>query len=437
MTPFAETLAKYLRAGYPAISVATFEEERLLRDLSELRAMEWTFASWSSARGWRDASGQPMQNMGGATTAQAILNIGQLRKKTVAVFFDLHTQFTLEPDSLRAVRDALELAKSGLRPMLLCSPFSTVPTELQKDVALLDYPLPTPAQLRDLIPELLQAIKSAASKRGANARPVPTSLGEDVITSMVTAARGLTWNEAENAFSLAIMTAEPAQMASIVHREKTSLVRKQGLLELIEPRVTLADVGGLDPLKGWFLELGELIERAQAALAWGFLPEDLPKGVLLTGIPGTGKSLLAAAVAAQWGLPLLRLDMSLILDSRVGMSESQMRQALRLAEAMSPCLLHIDELDTAVAGAGSDSTGVTTRIVGQLLTWLQDRGVITDGLPSPVFVLATTNHPDRLPAALMRPGRFDGRWFVDLPTRPERRAVASIHLSKRRQQIDE
>src|SRR2546425_11109475 len=320
--------------------------------------------------------------------------------------------------------------------MLLCSPYSTLPLELEKDVALLDYALPTSGQLRDLIPELLKGIKQAATRAGSTQRTFP-DVEEGVIETMINAARGLTWNEAESAFSLAIMTAVPGAMAGTIQREKTSLVRKQGLLELIEPRLTLDAVGGLDPLKEWLLEQGALIKYAAEALAWGFVPEDLPKGALLTGLPGTGKSLIARAAAATWGLPLLRLDMSRILGSLVGQSENRMRDALRLAEAMAPCVLHCDEIEKALAGSATNTSGVSTRIVGQLLTCLQERGVGPDGLPSPVYVIATANNPDSLPAPLLRPGRFDGRWFVDLPQSFERRVVAQIHLAKRRQSLVE
>ena len=436
MTQFATTLSDYIRAGYPAIAVTTHEEERLLRDLQTLKDVGWSFASWSAVRGWRDPEGKAIQGTtAGATAPTAVLEIQKLLKKTVAVFFDLQTHFVTEPDTIRAIRDALEIAKSSFRPMLLCSPYSTLPLELEKDVALLDYALPMSTQLRELIPELLKSIKQAATRASGTQRAYPTDLEEGVIETMINAARGLTWNEAESAFSLAIMTAVPDTMPTVVQREKTSLVRKQGLLELIEPKLTLDAVGGLDPLKEWLIEQGALIKHAAEALAWGFVPEDLPKGALLTGLPGTGKSLIARAAAATWGLPLLRLDMSRILGSLVGQSENRMRDALRLAEAMAPCVLHCDEIEKALAGAGTDTSGVSTRIVGQLLTWLQERGVGADGLPSPVYVIATANNPDSLPAPLLRPGRFDGRWFVDLPQSFERRVVAQIHLVKRRQSI--
>src|SRR6266571_2815523 len=403
MTQFATTLSDYIKAGYPAIAVTTHEEERLLRDLQTLKDIGWSFASWSGVRGWRDPEGKAIQGTtAGATAPTAVLEIQKLQKKTVAVFFDLQTHFVIEPDTIRAIRDALEIAKSSFRPMLLCSPYSTLPLELEKDVALLDYALPTSGQLRDLIPELLKSIKQAATRAGSTQRTYPTDLEEGVIETMINAARGLTWNEAESAFSLAIMTAVPDTMPSVVQREKTSLVRKQGLLELIEPKLTLDAVGGLDPLKEWLLEQGALIKHA---------------------------------AEATWGLPLLRLDMSRILGSLVGQSENRMRDALRLAEAMAPCVLHCDEIAMALAGAGTDTSGVATRIVGQLLTWLQERGVGADGLPSPVYVIATANNPDSLPAPLLRPGRFDGRWFVDLPQSFERRVVAQIHLVKRRQSI--
>jgi SpoVK/Ycf46/Vps4 family AAA+-type ATPase len=158
--------------------------------------------------------------------------------------------------------------------------------------------------------------------------------------------------------------------------------------------------------------------------------------MLLVGIPGTGKSLLARAVAGQWGLPLLRMDLSGLLGSLVGQSESQVRQAIQLASAMAPCVLHIDEIEKALAGAdGAHDSGVMAHIVGLLLTWLQERTLGRDTAQAPVFVVATANRIDRLPPELYRPGRFDRTWFLDLGGPAERAQVLRIHLAKRRQRL--
>jgi SpoVK/Ycf46/Vps4 family AAA+-type ATPase len=159
--------------------------------------------------------------------------------------------------------------------------------------------------------------------------------------------------------------------------------------------------------------------------------------VLLLGVPGTGKSLLARAIAGSWGLPLLRLEMARVLGSLVGQSEARTQGALRLAEAMAPCVLHVDEIEKTLAGAGAGhlDSGVTSRVVGSLLTWLQERGLGPDGAPAPVFVVATANRVEQLPPELFRPGRFDQVFFLDLPEPSERAAVIEIHLRGRKQSL--
>jgi SpoVK/Ycf46/Vps4 family AAA+-type ATPase len=226
-------------------------------------------------------------------------------------------------------------------------------------------------------------------------------------------------------------------MPATVQHEKTALVRKSGLLDVLAPAETLDAVGGLAPLKRWVAGQGALLGRAAEALTWGFVPRDLPKGVLLLGVPGTGKSLLARAIAGSWGLPLLRLEMARVLGSLVGQSEGRTQGALRLAEAMAPCVLHVDEIEKTLAGAGAGhlDSGVTSRVVGSLLTWLQERGVGRDGAPAPVFVVATANRVEALPPELFRPGRFDQVFFLDLPDPAERAAILAIHLRARRQTI--
>jgi ATPase family associated with various cellular activities (AAA) len=422
LSPFAETLHRYLRAGYPALAVITHEEERLLTDLRTLREARWPFVTWTMSKGWADADGS-LLNKGLGDPLRAVQVLGDLPERTLAVFFDIHPYLGQVPELVRAVRDHLPMAKATQRPILLCSPALSLPVELEKDVALLDYPLPAREALRALLDELIGPAKIA----------VPP----DIRAAMLDAARGLTWNEAENAFALALMRdrARVDQMPGTVQGEKTALVRKSGLLELLTPSETLEEVGGLAVLKAWLASQGALLARAAEALAWGFAPRDLPKGVLLLGPPGTGKSLVARAIAGTWDLPLLRLEMARVLGSLVGQSEASTQGALRLADAMAPCVLHVDEIEKALAGAGAGhlDSGVTSRVVGALLTWLQERGLGPDGIPAPVFVVATANRIEALPPELFRPGRFDQVFFLDLPDIAERRAVVDIHLRARRQ----
>jgi hypothetical protein len=421
---FAETLRDYLRAGYPALAVVTHEEERLLGDLRSLRGAGWGFIAWTMSRGWVDADGKAL-NQGQGDPLRALQTLASIPEKTVAVFFDLHPYLAQVPELVRAVRDALPTAKATQRPLLFCSPDPTLPVEWEKDVALLDYPLPSRDALRGLLDELVE--------------PARVTLLPAIREAMLEAARGLTWNEAENAFALALMRDRTriAAMPATVQHEKTALVRKSGLLELLAPAATLEAVGGLAPLKAWVAGQGALLARAAEALAWGFAPRDLPKGVLLLGVPGTGKSLLARAIAGSWGLPLLRLEMARVLGSLVGQSEARAQGALRLAEAMAPCVLHVDEIEKTLAGAGAGhlDSGVTSRVVGSLLTWLQERGLGPDGAPAPVFVVATANRVEHLPPELFRPGRFDQAFFLDLPEPSERAAVLEIHLRGRKQSL--
>ena len=424
LSPFAERLRDYLRAGYPALAVVTHEEERLLGDLRTLNTAGWAVVTWTMARGWVDADGRVL-NQGQGDPLRAVQALATLPEKTVAVFFDLHPYLAQLPELVRAVRDAFPAAKATQRPLLFCSPEPTWPVEWEKDVAPLDYPLPSREALRGVLDELVA--------------PAKVTLPPAVRDAMLEAARGLTWNEAENAFALALMRdrARIAAMPATVQAEKTALVRKSGLLDLLTPAETLDGVGGLAPLKAWIAGQGALLARAAEALAWGFAARDLPKGVLLLGVPGTGKSLLARAIAGSWGLPLLRLEMARILGSLVGQSEARTQSALRLAEAMAPCVLHVDEIEKTLAGAGAGhlDSGVSSRVVGSLLTWLQERGLGRDGTPAPVFVVATANRVEALPPELFRPGRFDQVFFLDLPEPTERAAVLEIHLRARRQAV--
>ncbi|HEX5741225.1 MAG TPA: AAA family ATPase, partial [Pilimelia sp.] len=231
------------------------------------------------------------------------------------------------------------------------------------------------------------------------------------------AALGLTLHEAEHAFARAL-GGRDAPRLEVVHEEKRQAVRKSGLLEYVDAEVDLDDVGGLEHLKRW-LHKRNRTWLAEAA-AYG-LPA--PRGVLITGVPGCGKSLTAKAVAAAWELPLLRFDVSRVFAGLVGSSEQNMRTAIRVAEAVSPCVLWVDEIEKGLVNAGNDS-GTSTRVFGTFLTWLQEK-------VRPVFVIATANDIERLPTELLRKGRFDEIFFVDLPTRAERESIWRLHLERK------
>lgn len=246
---------------------------------------------------------------------------------------------------------------------------------------------------------------------------------------LVKAALGLTQEEAEKVYRKAVVMHGRLSEAEvdIILSEKKQLIRRNGILEFIEEDESIDAVGGLEELKRWLLQRSEAFtERARA---YG-LPA--PKGLLILGVPGCGKSLIAKTTARLWGLPLLRLDMGRVYDgSMVGKSEANLRSALRTAESLAPAILFIDELDKAFAGAAgsSDSDGGTSsRIFGSFLTWMQEKR-------SPVFVIATANRVDRLPGEFLRKGRFDEIFFVDLPNINERMEIFRIHLQKRRRDI--
>jgi len=213
----------------------------------------------------------------------------------------------------------------------------------------------------------------------------------------------------------------------IVLSEKKQLIRRNGILEYIEEDSTIDSVGGLEELKRWLKQRSDAF--TEKAREYG-LPQ--PKGMLILGVPGCGKSLIAKTTSRLWGLPLLRLDMGRVYDgSMVGRSEANLRNALKTAESISPAILFIDELDKSFAGSGGsgDSDGGTSnRIFGSFLTWMQEK-------KSPVFVMATANRVERLPGEFLRKGRFDEIFFVDLPTPEERQDIYKIHLTKRREDI--
>lgn len=420
-----------IQAQYPLIYLVTSEEERCEQAIASMAQTKFQrrLFVWTVTRGMVEY-GQPSGTIQHNTVSPEAAIEWTIRQReansngSIYLFKDLHP-FIESPPVTRWLRDAIASFKRGGssdktipgKTIILMSPVQNIPIELEKEVIVIDFPLPDLKELSQVLSKQLEQAKS--KKIGAEGRE-----------KLLKAALGLTRDEAEKVYRKAYVTANrlTESEVEIVLSEKKQLIRRNGILEYVEEDETIEAVGGLDELKRWLKQRSNAFtERARE---YG-LPQ--PKGMLILGVPGCGKSLIAKTTSRLWSLPLLRLDMGRVYDgSTVGRSEANLRGALKTAESISPAILFIDEMDKAFAGgAGSaDSDGGTSsRIFGTFLTWLQEK-------TSPVFVMATANRVERLPGEFLRKGRFDEIFFVDLPTREERQEIFKIHLSKRRSEIE-
>jgi ATP-dependent 26S proteasome regulatory subunit len=415
---FVQELDTLVRARYPLVWLVTWEEQRLeaiLGGLADSHSKQ--ILTWSVGRGFRRPPGSRAPPPEGCEEPLAALHaIEKLAEPSLVVLKDLHP-FLQDPVVVRTLRDLAQHLKSTFTTVIVLSPTLAIPVELEKDVSVLDVPLPSYRDLLQLLKEIVELVR-----RNRRAEVV---LSKDDADQLLRAAQGLTLSEAENAFAKAI--ARDGRLSrddvELVLEEKRQVIRKSGLLEYFPADARLADVGGLGQLKRWLDRRGAAF--SEAARQFG-LPE--PKGLLLLGVQGCGKSLTAKAVAAQWRLPLLRLDLGRIFSSFIGSSEENLRRAIRVAESVAPVVLWVDEIEKGLSGAGGSGqadSGVSARVFGGLLTWLQEK-------TAPVFVVATANQIANLPPELLRKGRFDEIFFIDLPAAPERREILEIHLRKRR-----
>jgi len=416
--PFVQELDVLVRARYPLVYLVTSEEQRLEAILAELaEAHGKTCLGWSIAKGFRRLGG----SKAGAAPEdakeplEALAAIEKLSEPSLVVLKDFHP-FLQDPTVVRALRELAHALKSTFTTVILLSPTLVITPEIEKEVSVLDVPLPGYRDLFQLLKEIVGVVR-----QGNRAK---VELTKDDADQLIKAAQGLTLSEAENAFAKAI--AHDGKLSKddvkLVLEEKRQVIRKSGLLEYYPTDEKLANVGGLDALKTWLVRRGAAF--SEAARRFG-LPE--PKGLLLLGVQGCGKSLTAKAIAAQWTLPLLRLDMGRIFSGLVGSSEENLRRAIRVAESVAPVVLWIDEIEKGLAGvhsSGNSDGGVTARVMGTLLTWLQEK-------TAPVFVVATANRIEQLPPELLRKGRFDEIFFIDLPALAERRDIFRIHVAKR------
>ncbi len=302
---------------------------------------------------------------------------------------------------------------SSISHIVIVSPTFVCPIALDKEFTLIDFPPPSRAEVKLSLDKMIKQIPVKFPKALKAAR--------DNMENILHATTGLTIAESENAYAKALIKTKNFDIPSIIE-EKEQIIRRGGILECRSPRYTFDQVGGLGELKDW-LQLRRLAFE-DSAREFGL---DAPKGVLLVGIPGTGKSLSADALASLWSFPLVRLDMGALFSAHVGESEENARIAIQTAESIAPCILWIDEIEKGIGGVQSSNYtdgGVTNRVFGTLLTWMQEK-------TAPVFVVATANNIQGIPPEFQRAGRFDEMFFLDLPDEEQRREVFACLLNKK------
>lgn len=411
-------LIPYIKAGYPVIYLQTAEENRaevtILAAATECkRKLEvWSHTDGFSIPGNTETTGTKMDD-----PIAALQAIKTKDPRSIFVFRDLHS-FLKVAKTKRLIRDIAKSFRQTQKTLIILSPINEIPPELERDITLLEFSLPGKQDIAQTFNALYTVNKESIG-----------IIEEDEIERIIQAAMGLTTDEAEAAFSKALVERSEAKkreeqvkpISKMVLSEKAESVRKTGILEYFEASETVNDVGGLQNLKTWLAIRSKSFSKRARDFR---LP--MPRGILLVGLPGCGKSLSAKVTSNILGVPLIRFDVGRIFGGLVGQSERNLRTAIQTVEAVGNCVLWIDEMCKAFAGmggSGSTDGGTSQRVFGNFITWLQEK-------TAPVFVVATLNRIEGLPAELLRKGRFDEIFFVGLPSDEERGEILKIHIKK-------
>jgi SpoVK/Ycf46/Vps4 family AAA+-type ATPase len=415
--PLVEQIDLMLRSRYPLIYIVAAEEEPiepLLTAVCELPPSVRQLVTWDIVQGWSDDGSDKNSLISGLLRVSREIAVAT-QTPMLYVFYDAHPFFqgtgtTIAP-IVRALKNLALTLPQTRSSIVFVSPTWAMPRELADVMTVLDAPLPDLA-------EIDQMIQQTAAPEAIDLLPLARE-------QLIKACQGLSRAQIRRVLAKAIAARQKiteSEIAAIL-AEKQQIIRRTGILEFFLPQESLKQVGGLDNLKGWVRSRREAF--TEAARRYG-IPH--PKGVLLAGIQGTGKSLSAKTIAAEWRLPLLRLDVGRVFGGLVGESESRMRQMIQLVEAVSPCILWIDEIDKAfgnIASGVDGDSGTSRRVFGTLITWMQEK-------TTAVFVVATANNVQSLPAELLRKGRFDEIFFLNLPSTQEREAIFRIYLQRLR-----
>lgn len=421
MTPCQE-IEVLVRARYPILYIVSSEELRVQDVLLEIaRKRQKKLFEWSVTTGLAAAGTSiQVQKQRSSPTKDPLAALDQVIDQVepaLFVFKDFHPFLTKSnPAVIRKLKEIAQHLKNSYKTIVLVSPVLELPPELEKEITLVNFPLPSREELDAMLERILSDVQQSAAVR--------IELDHAERERLLQAALGLTLGEAENVFAKILVTDQTLNAGHVhqVFSEKQQIVRKSGLLEYYPATETIDQVGGLGVLKDWLRK--RTVAFTDEARAFGLPP---PKGILLLGVQGCGKSLCAKAVSSLWQLPLLRFDIGRMFGSFVGSSEENIRKAIAVADSVAPAVLWVDEIDKAFSGSqssGISDAGTAARVFGTFLTWLSEKNTA-------VFVVATANDISHLPPELMRKGRLDEIFFVDLPSSQEREQIFRIHLAKR------
>lgn len=408
-------LVRYIDAGFPIIYLNTFEEDKVDAIIKEVNSGKEIY-EWNETNGYIDFETKtPMtedctlEMMLDQLKTQAMLNRKIILLKDVNAYLD-------DSRIVSKIKGLARMINQGAdATVIIISNILVIPKELEKFITILEMDYLNSYEIKQIILKFIKDNELDAVK-------------DSLIDELAVAFKGLTEFEVNNL--LALSYADDGELRRrdlrLIFDQKQQMIKKAGILEMIPLKETIDDIGGLENLKEWFIRKAKVYKNMNKAKQYGV---DIPKGVLIAGVPGCGKSLNAKVAANLFEVPLLRLDMGRLMGKYVGESEGNLRNAISLAEVISPCVLWIDELEKAFAGIGGDGGGaeVTTRLFGNFLTWMQEKY-------SPTFVVATANDITKLPPELLRKGRFDEIFYVGLPNEYEREKIFQIHINKRRPQ---
>ncbi|MDB6054361.1 MAG: ftsH 2 [Verrucomicrobiales bacterium] len=418
-----EELEILIRARYPVLYVVSAEESRVIQCLEQIcsrrrkKLFEWS-CTIGLVQGGASLQSHKQRSQTTRDPLAALEQIIDFVEPAIFVLKDFHSHIgKSSPNVIRRLKEIAGGLKGSFKTIVIVSPILELPVELEKEVTVLNFPPPGVAELGLVLDRVIEETKDLPDIR--------VCISPESRIKLIQASMGLGISELENVFAKIIIKSKGFSDADLpeILAEKKQLIRKSGLLEFYESPESFSSVGGMAQLKDW-------LQKRKAALLPNAREFGLPapKGVLLLGVQGCGKSLCAKAVSAEFQLPLLRFDMGRMFGSLMGSSEENVRRAIALAESIAPSILWVDEIDKAFTGIqnhGASDGGTTARVLGTFLTWLSEK-------QAAVFVVATANEVSHLPPELLRKGRLDEIFFVDLPSVDERKEILGIQLRKRR-----